>query len=41
VCRQFCPMRVSGSVLRVELCREYRFMVGLSNVYIKRASECK
>ena len=41
VCRQFCPVRVSGFVLRVELCREYRHRVGLGDVYIKRTSECK
>ena len=39
--RQFCPMRVSGFVLHMELCRELRLVVGLYDVYIKRASECK
>jgi small-conductance mechanosensitive channel len=39
--RQFCLTRVSGFVLRMEVCREYRFMVGLCDVYIKQTSECK
>ena len=41
VCRQFCALSVSGFVSGVELCREYRFMVWLGDVYRKRTAECR